>query len=69
MRDIMTYETYRNTRRFERLREYYARAMDPREHTELIHCGEAIRRAWNARAVPKHRALTVIEADDGTRTV
>ena len=61
MTDILTYEAHRNEARMQRLRDHYTHALTIREHTDLIERGEAIRREWHARPIPKHRALVQVE--------
>ena len=62
-RPLTTHELA-NHDRMRRLRDRYTHMLSPREHTDLIERGEAIRRAWNAQPIPAHRALTVIHPNN-----
>ena len=61
MNAILSYEAHRNECRMRRLRAHYMYALTQREYTDLVERGEAIRREWHARPIPKHRALVPME--------
>ena len=61
MIDILTYEAHRNECRMARLRDHYTHTLKNREHAVLVLRGEAIKREWAARPIPKHRALAQLE--------
>lgn len=60
-RPLTTHELT-NYDRLRRLRDHHTHMLSPREHTDLIERGEAIRREWHAQPIPAHRALTVINS-------